>query len=163
MRARAHLGKVELERVVGAEADVEAGAEEGRERVALVGEEEGVVRERRHGDLQVRLEGQPALERCRRSRNERTHTDLLEVEEVLEGGHLAQEDAVRDRVRGEEGRREVVRVAGLAGVRAQPERVCGSDTVSSGCGRRRGRRSRGALKPRSCRQLLSEVMLAYRK
>ena len=47
---------MELERVVRTEADVEAGAEKVRERVAFVREEEGIVRERRHGDLCARGE-----------------------------------------------------------------------------------------------------------
>ena len=86
MCPRGLLGEVELERVVGAEADVQADLEEVRERVALVREEERVVAERAHRE-----------------------PDLLEVEEVLQRGYLPEEDAVRDRVRGEVRGREVLR------------------------------------------------------
>lgn len=77
------------------------GRGDGRDsRVAVVGEEQRVVAQGRHGQA-----------------------DLLQVEEVLHDGHLAQQDAVRDRVTREEGRRQVVRVSGLARVRPQDKRV----------------------------------------
>ena len=95
------LGEVELERVVGAQADVEADLEEVRERVALVREEERVVAQRAHRE-----------------------PDLLEVEEVLQRRHLAQQDTVRDRVRGQERGRQVVRVSRLTAVRAEDEGAC---------------------------------------
>ena len=75
---------MELERVVCAQADVEADLEKVRERVALVREEERVVAQRAHGEA-----------------------DLLEVEEVLQRRHLAEQDAMRDRVCGEVGGGEV--------------------------------------------------------
>lgn len=52
-----------------------------------------------------------------------THADLLEVEEVLQSRDLAKENAVRDGVRGEEGRGEMICVSGLASVRSEPEGV----------------------------------------
>jgi hypothetical protein len=116
---------VELERVVRTEADVEAGAEKVRERVAFVREEEGIVRERRHGDLCARGESARTTQRlkghlaCSRD----LYPDLLEVEQVLQRRDLAQKDAVRDRVGSEEGGSEVVGVAGFSRMRSKPERV----------------------------------------
>ena len=97
---RARLGEVELQWVVRAQTDVQADLEEVGERVALVRQEERVVAQRAHRE-----------------------PNLLEVEQVLQRGHLAQQDAVRDRVRGEERGREVVWVARLAAVRAEDEGV----------------------------------------
>lgn len=65
---------------------------------------------------------------------------------------------MRDGMRGEERRCEVVRVACLAGMRAQPKGVC----VQSGLNDFFAQHMWGSLKPRSCLQLLSEVMLAKR-
>lgn len=50
-KKRMHLRKVELQRIVGTQADVEARPEEVGQRVPLVREEERIVRKRRHGDL----------------------------------------------------------------------------------------------------------------
>ncbi len=115
---------MELERVVRTEADVEAGAEKVRERVAFVRQEEGVVRERRHGDLcgrggSARVNAEGLLTVSKR----RSYADLLEVEEVLQCRDLAEKDAVRDRMGSKEGGSEVVGVASFSRMRSQPERV----------------------------------------
>ena len=85
------LGEVELQRIIRAQTDVEPRLEEVRQRVALVGEEEGVVAERAH-----------------------RNSDLLEVEKVLKRRDLAQQNSVRDRLRGEERGGQMVGVASLA-------------------------------------------------
>lgn len=50
-----------------------------------------------------------------------TYSDLLEVEEVLERRHFAEEDAMRDRVRSQERRGEVVGVTGFSRMRPEPK------------------------------------------
>lgn len=64
---------MELEGIVSTQADVETTVEEGWEGVSLIVQEQGVVGQRRHGD-----------------------THLGQIEQVLEGGDLAQQDSVRD-------------------------------------------------------------------
>jgi hypothetical protein len=76
------------------------------------------------GDMAIwREEGEKGQLRMRR-RGRRMYADLLKVEKVLKGGDLAEEDTVRDRVRGEEGGGEMVRVACFSGMRTEPESVC---------------------------------------
>lgn len=91
-----YLGEVKLERIVRAEADVKPGLEELGDWIPLVGEEERVVAQRAHGD-----------------------PDLLQVEEVLQGRHLPQQDPVCDGMRRDERRGQVVRVASLTAVRSE--------------------------------------------
>jgi hypothetical protein len=97
---------VELQRIVCAQADIEPRLEEIRERVPLVREEESVVAQRAHGD-----------------------SDLLEIEQVLQRGDLAEQDSMRDGVRGQEGGREVVGIACFARVGTQDECICGGDQL----------------------------------
>ena len=92
---------MELEGVIRADADIHAHAEKVGKGIALIGEKEGIVAEWRHG-----------------------HTDLLEVVEVLQRGHLAEENAMRDGLGGKKGRGKVIRVACLTGMWAQDKRVC---------------------------------------
>lgn len=92
---------MELKRVICTQADVQPHLEEVRKGVALVGQEEGIIAEGTHGE-----------------------PDLLQIEQVLQGGDLAEEYAVRDGVRREEGRCQVVRVAGFATVGTEHECVC---------------------------------------
>ena len=91
---------MELQRVVGAQANVQPCSEKLRQRVPLVRQEQRVVAQRAHGDA-----------------------DLLQVEQVLECGHLSQENPVRDGVGRQERRRQVVRVTGLPGVGAKHESI----------------------------------------
>lgn len=91
---------MELEGIVGTQADVETTVEEGWEGVALIVQEQGVVGQGRHGD-----------------------THLGQVEQVLEGGDLAQQDSVRDTERGQEGRSQVISVSCFTTVRSEHERV----------------------------------------
>jgi hypothetical protein len=96
-------------------------------RIAVVRQEQGVVAQRRHGEA-----------------------NLLEVEEVLHDGHLAEEDAVRDRVAREECRRQVVGVAGLARVRPKHKRVEAA-RLAPGVLEGRGRRRRGQSDRARCK------------
>jgi len=114
----------EHEGVVRRQADVEADAEIARQRIAVVGQEESVVAERRHGDANLHV--------SERSPVARSQTNLLEVEQILQSGYFAQEDAVRDRMRGQEGAGQMVGVAGLARVGPQDESVCGVSAPPTG-------------------------------
>lgn len=89
---------MELQRVVRAQADIQANLEEIRQWVPLVRQEQRVVAQRAH-----------------------RKTDLLQVEKILQGGDLTQQDAMRDGVRSQEGRSEMFGVAGLATVRPKNE------------------------------------------
>lgn len=91
---------MELEGIVSTQADVETTMEEGWEGVALIVQEQGVVGQGRHGD-----------------------THLSQVEQVLEGGDLAQQDSVRDTERRQEGRSQVISVSCFTTVRSEYERV----------------------------------------
>lgn len=91
---------MELQRIVRAYAHIQPHFEEIRERIPLVCQKQAIVAQRRHRD-----------------------PDLLQVEQVLQCGHFAQEDAMRDRVRGEERRREMVWVARFTAVRAEDEGI----------------------------------------
>ena len=88
-----NLGEVELQRVVGAQTDVQTDLEEVGQRVPLVRQEQRVVTQRAH-----------------------RKANLLKVEQILERGDLAQQYAVRDGVRSQEGRGEMLGVACLATV-----------------------------------------------
>ena len=70
---------MELERIIRTQADVQPHLEEVRKGVALVCQEEGVIAERTHSE-----------------------PNLLQIEQVLERGDLAEEYAVGDGVRSEE-------------------------------------------------------------
>lgn len=94
------LGEVELERIVGTQTDIETAVEEGREGVALIVQEQGVVGQGRHGN-----------------------THLGQVEQVLQSGDLAQENTVRDTKGSQEGRGQVIRVTGFTTVGSKHERV----------------------------------------
>lgn len=60
-----YLGKVELQRVIGTQCDAESSGQELWQRVAVVVEEQRIVRQRGHGDV-----------------------DLCQVVQVLENWHL---------------------------------------------------------------------------
>lgn len=95
-----HLRKVELQRIISAQTDVQPYFEEIRQRVPLVRQEQRVVAQRTHG--------QP---------------DLLQVIQILQSRHFAQEDAVRNRMRDEERGSQVIRVSRFTAVRTENERI----------------------------------------
>ena len=81
---------MELQRIVRAQADVQPRLEKLFQWIPLVRQEQGVVAQRTHRD-----------------------PDLLQIKQVLQGGDLAEQDSVRDRVRCEVGGRQVVRITCL--------------------------------------------------
>lgn len=97
---RSDLCKVELQRIVRTQTDVQPRFEEVRKRVSLVCQEKGIVTQRAHSD-----------------------SDLLQVEQILQSGHFAEKDAMRNGVRREECSCEMVSVACFAGMRAENECV----------------------------------------
>ena len=101
-----YLCKVELQRVICAQADVQANLEEVRKRVPLVCQEESVVAQRAHGQA-----------------------DLFEVEQVLKGWDLAKQNTVGNRMRQEVGRGQVVGVSSFTTMRTEHEGIFGA-TVS---------------------------------
>lgn len=52
-----------------------------------------------------------------------THSDLLQIKEILERGNFTKKNTVRDGVGGEESSGEMISVSSFSGVRPQPERV----------------------------------------
>lgn len=94
------LGEVELERIVRTQAYIEPESEEVREWIAFIGQEQRIVADRAHRDA-----------------------NLLEVEQILKRWHLPQEDSMRNGMRSEERRCEMIWVASLAAVRTQHERT----------------------------------------
>lgn len=84
---------MELQRIVRAQTDVQTNLEEVRQWVPLVCQEERIIAERAHSDA-----------------------DLLQVEQVLKRRNFAEENAVRDGVRGEESGGEMVGIACFARV-----------------------------------------------
>ncbi len=91
---------MKLQRIVRTQTDVQPYLEKIREWIPFVRQEQAVVAERRHRD-----------------------PNLLQIEEVLQCWDLAKEDTVRDRVRGQIRRRQVVWVTSFAAVRAEDEGV----------------------------------------
>ncbi|GMR32782.1 hypothetical protein PMAYCL1PPCAC_02977 [Pristionchus mayeri] len=100
------LGVVELEGVVRRDRDVQTLLEVLEEWIPLVGDEEGVVREGRHGDAR-----------------------LSQVEQVLQHRHLPEHESVGDALTGEIPRQQMIHVARLSTVGTQRERV--QTTVSA--------------------------------
>ena len=96
-----HLCKMELQRVVRTQANVQANTEELWERITFIREEERIVAKWAHSDA-----------------------NLLEVKEVLKCWNLTEEDAVRDGMRGEECRRKVIWIAGFSAMRSEDKRIC---------------------------------------
>lgn len=91
---------MKLQRIIRAQADIQSHFEEIRERVPLVRQKQAIIAQRRH-----------------------RNPDLLQVEEVLQRRHFAEEDAVRDRVGGEIGGGEVVGIARFAAVWTEDEGI----------------------------------------
>ena len=98
----AYLREVELKGVVRAQADIQADLKEVRERVPFVCQEQCVVAQRTHCEA-----------------------NLLQIEQVLQRGHLPQQDAVRYGVSNEVGGCKMVGVSGFAAVRPEHECACG--------------------------------------
>lgn len=127
------FGEVKLQRIVRAQADIQTSLEKVRKRVPFVGQEERVIGQRAHCD-----------------------TDLLEVEQILECGYLAEENAVGDGVRGQERGSQVVGIPSFAAVGSEDESVY-RDIEN----RVEWEVKERLLKPRRRRQLFKLAMLAY--
>lgn len=95
-----YLRDMKLERVVGGKAHVQTATEELLERDLIIVHEQVLVRERRHGDA-----------------------DLREVEEVLQHWGVLELHAVVDVVRQEEAARQVGLLAGFPAVRSKLESI----------------------------------------
>lgn len=98
---------MELQRIVRAQADIQPNLEEIRQRVPLVRQEQRIITERTH-----------------------RKTDLLEIEEILESGDLAEEDSMGNGVGREEGRGEMVGVASFPTVRSEHKGVWANENQS---------------------------------
>lgn len=124
---------MELKRVIRAQADIQPRLEEFLQWVPLVCQEERVVAERAHCD-----------------------PDLLQIEQVLQRGNLAQQNPVGDRVRCEVGRCQVVGVPCFTRMRTEDKCVCHSHGISVGA----PAPAADSLNPRSRRQLFKFAMFA---
>jgi hypothetical protein len=97
-----------------------------RKWVPLVRQEQSIITKRRHGD-----------------------TDLLQIEKVLKRWDLAQKDTVRNGVRGEESRREVIGITRLARVGTEYKGVCARTPSKKASPRSILKTKKDTLKPRS--------------
>ena len=104
---------MELKGVVRAQADIQADLEEVRERVPFVCQEQCVVAQRTHCEA-----------------------NLLQIEQVLQRGHLPQQDAVRYGVSDEVSRCKMVGVSGFAAVRPEHKCAYGDSVRREAVGRR---------------------------
>lgn len=89
-----------LQRVIGGQGHVKPTLEEAGARVLVVRQEQGVVTEGRHRDA-----------------------DLVQVVEILQQRHLAQQDTMADAVAAQEADGQVIGVTGLTAVRPKDESV----------------------------------------
>ena len=91
---------MELQGIVGAQTNVQADFEEIRQRVPLIRKEQSVVAEWRHGQ-----------------------TYLLQIKQKLKSGDLAEQNAVRDGMCGEECCGEMIRISSFTAMRSENEGV----------------------------------------
>lgn len=95
-----HLGEVELQGVIRGKGNDESPGQVLRQGIAVIVEEQGVVGERGHGDA-----------------------DLGEIVEILEHGHLAQQETVGDVLGHEVAADQMLYGSGLAAMGAQDKGV----------------------------------------
>ena len=89
-----------LQRIIRRQRDIKTLFEIADERVAVVGEEQCVIAQRRH-----------------------RNPDLFQVEDILEQWHLSEGDAVTDAVAAQQRRRQMICITSLATVRPEKKRV----------------------------------------
>jgi hypothetical protein len=91
---------VELQGVVRAQTHVQSDFEKVRQRVPLVCEEQRIIAQWRHGQ-----------------------SYLLEVKQVLESGHLAEQNPVGYGMRSQESRRKMIRISRFTAMRSEYEGI----------------------------------------
>jgi hypothetical protein len=125
---------MKLQRVIGAQTNIQPPLKKVRQRIPLIRQKQRVVAQRAH-----------------------RYPNLRQVEQILQRGHFAEENTVRDGVRGQKRRGEMVRVPGFAAVRPEDEGVCGWECqprlVQKG--------EEDSLNPRNLRQLFKLAIFAY--
>ena len=104
---------MELQRVICTQTDIEPHFEEVRQRVPFVCQEQCVVAQRTHCEA-----------------------NLLQIEQVLQRGHLPQQDAVRYGVSDEVSRCKMIGVSGFAAVRPEHKCAYGDSVRIEAVGRR---------------------------